>query len=88
MPTVTLPPPQYDHYSGPIIERRLSLEEARKFCASIGITADGCAGYINLQDGSKICLIVVPLDGFDTIEAYIRHEKGHCAGWPADHTDR
>jgi hypothetical protein len=83
MPTVTPPPPQYDHgYSGPVIERILPLEEARKLCADIGITADGCSGIIQ---PSGACYIVLPSDGFDTVEAYRRHELAHCAGWPASH---
>jgi hypothetical protein len=79
---VTVPPERYDHYSGPVIERVLPLDEARKLCAEIGIYADGCAGIIQ---SSGVCYIVVPSDGFDTVEAYIRHERGHCAGWPAWH---
>jgi hypothetical protein len=27
----------------------------------------------------------LPIDGFDTVAAYRRHELGHCNGWPANH---
>jgi len=43
------------------------------------------AAFINLDDGTKACLIILPLDGFDSVEAYRRHEVGHCNGWGKDH---
>jgi hypothetical protein len=91
VPTVTLPPAQYDHaYPGPVIERILPLDEARKFCEQIGVGQfDGCAGYVTLQDGSKACFIILPdQDAPDPIiDHYRRHEVGHCNGWPADHRE-
>ena len=37
MPTVTLPPPRYDHpYPGQVIERVLPLDEARRLCEQLG----------------------------------------------------
>ena len=83
---VTVPPERYDHYSGPVIERVLPLAEARKLCADIGITADGCAGYVTMSDGTKACFIVLPTDGPDpNVDHYRRHEMAHCNGWPANH---
>jgi hypothetical protein len=90
MPTVTLPPPQYDHaYSGVVIERVLPLEEARSYCQQIGVGRyDACAGYVILQDGSKACFIVLPTDAPDPdISHYRIHERAHCNGWPASHRD-
>ena len=80
---VTLPPERYDHpyRDGPVIEKLLTLEEVRKLCESIGVGRyDACAGFIELQDGRRACFIVLPTDGFDTVEAYRRHELAHCAG--------
>ena len=92
MPTVTLPPPQYDHaFPGIVIEKLLTLEETRKLCEQIGVGSfDGCAGFVQLQDGSRACFIVLPdQDAPDPIIDHSRrHELAHCNGWPADHTDR
>jgi hypothetical protein len=64
----------------------LPLDEARKVCDYIGIpNADACAGFVTLQDGSKGCFIAIPTDGFDSVDAYRRHEIAHCNGWPASH---
>ena len=86
MPTVTLPPPQYDHaFPRIVIERVLPLSEARKACAEIGIEADGCSGIIQ---PSGACYIILPSNGPDpVVENYRRHEIAHCLGWPASHRD-
>jgi hypothetical protein len=78
---VTTPPVEFDHpYDGPVIERVLSLEDARQLCESLGNgLVDGCA-VIRTQD--RTCIIVVPLDGPDPIIAhYEQHEIAHCNGW-------
>ena len=85
---ITVPPERYDHpyRDGPVIEKLLTLEEVRKLCTAIGVGPfDGCAGYVTMSDGSRACYIVLPIDGFDTVAAYRRHELGHCDGWPANH---
>jgi hypothetical protein len=85
MPTVTLPPVQYDHYyNGPVIEKVMPLDEVRKYCDQIGNgpNADACSGIVR-QNGA--CFIVLPSDGFDSIDAYRRHELAHFNGWPANH---
>jgi hypothetical protein len=85
---VTIAPERYDHaYPGQVIERVLPLEEARRFCASIGITADGCSAFVTGENGAQVCYIVLPVDGFDTVAAYRRHELAHCNGWPANHSE-
>jgi hypothetical protein len=51
--------------------------------------ADGCSGYVTLQDGSRGCFIAIPADGPDPIPGdYRRHEIAHCNGWPANHLDK
>jgi len=84
---VTVPPERYDHpYNGVVIERVLPLDEVRKLCVYIGVgPADGCSGYVTLQDGAQACFVVLPTDGFDNIDNYRRHEIAHCNGWPANH---
>jgi hypothetical protein len=88
MPTVTPPPERYDFpYPGQVVERILPLEETRKLCEQIGVGRyDACAGFITLNDGSRACFVVVPENGPDeNTDHYIRHEIGHCNGWPAWH---
>ena len=87
---VTPPPERYDFpYPGPVIERVLPLAEARRLCQQIGVGfVDACAGFVTLDSGERACFTVLPSDGFDTVDAYRRHEEAHCLGWPADHTDR
>jgi hypothetical protein len=87
---VTVPPERYDHaYPGIVIEKLLTLEEVRRFCTAIGVGPfDGCAGFIDMPDGTKGCFVVLPTDGPDpNIENYRRHEIAHCNGWPASHRD-
>jgi len=88
MPTVSLPPPQYDHayLNGPVVEYRLPLAEARQVCAQWGLAyVDACAG-IRTED--RACVIIIPESAPDPITAhYEQHERGHCNGWGRDHPD-
>ena len=76
------PPPEYSHpYPGPVIERVLSLAEARRACARMGARGDACAWVTNGK-----CYIVIPRNGpVRDLHAYRRHEIAHCNGWPAGH---
>jgi len=89
---VIAPPERYDHpyRDGPVIEKRLTVAEAQKLCAAIGVgPADGCAGYVTMSDGTKACFVVLPVDGPDpNLDNYRRHEIAHCNGWPANHLDK
>ena len=75
------PPPQYTHYSGPVIERVLPLAEARRACAHMGVRADACS-----WKKGKVCHIVIPTGGpVRNLGAYRRHEVAHCNGWEHGH---
>lgn len=84
MPWITLvvePPPQYTHYSGPVIERVLPLAEARRACARMGVRADACS-----WKKGKVCHVVIPTGGpVRDLGAYRRHEVAHCNGWEHGH---
>ncbi len=78
----TLPPAVYDHEpSMPIEEHVLSFEQVTAFCQHHwGIdpshTYLGCANRV-----AGTCIIYRVAD--DRVR---RHERAHCAGWPASHT--
>jgi hypothetical protein len=88
-----VPPPQYDHpYSGPGKLRIIyasSQDEVRQLCPLAVFPkagAYGCA-HSNIPEG---CLVVIaPAADIKavglTTSLVIRHETGHCNGWPGDH---
>jgi hypothetical protein len=54
--------------------------------------ARGCAfRYVSTSgDGSVRCYVYIAPPEYlkqsgDTVEDILRHEKGHCAGWPGNH---
>ena len=86
------PPARFDHpFSGKLVVRRLPQPEVIAACrdlvrglASVAVTyrQRGCA---RLRDGRcTIIMIDRPFRGTRP-EAVLRHEVGHCNGWPADH---
>jgi hypothetical protein len=87
-PGMVLPPVEFDHdYSGKItFEIVKTQEELRGICGATytkGMLA--CA----MTRGPN-CKIVMPIDDVIaargwTPELILRHEIGHCNGWPSDH---
>jgi hypothetical protein len=83
MPIYVLEPPlRYNHaYSGPVIERVLPLQAARRACAHMGLHSDACSWL----SGGK-CHLVIPRGGpVKDLRAYVRHERAHCNGWSHGH---
>ena len=90
-PSLILPPPEYDkHYLGDLTIRLVDSVEnlaiACKWplvrpnslgCASVHV--DHCIIYLVQDD-------VMRLRGWNT-GIVLRHELGHCNGWPPDHPD-
>lgn len=87
------PPARFDHaYSGKLSIVRLPPKLVRKHCdnvlAKLGLgratpTQKGCA--VQDKGSCKIWVIDRPMWG-TTTRAVIRHEMGHCNGWPGDHS--
>jgi hypothetical protein len=77
------PPPEFDNpYDGDLTIQRLSWEEIRKNCPP---GTHACA-YV----WPKACIVMIPEDDFlkrrgRQFEEILRHEIGHCNGWPGDH---
>ena len=79
MPLAVLPPPvEFDHpYGGPVIERVVHLDEARRICARMGLNADACSWTAHGK-----CYVVIPRNGPVRDQgSYRRHEVAHCNGW-------
>jgi hypothetical protein len=74
------PPAQYDHEPNmPVVEHILSFEEVTAICGQRwgrDRTYLGCASVL----GGK-CIIYRVDDA-----RVLRHERGHCSGWPSDHS--
>src|SRR5262245_38137263 len=82
-----LPPPQYDHpVKGPVEVTDIPTEEAlRKICGYTqpGTILIGCAHV-----SAELCSVYLgPIPSWTGITRNInlRHELGHCNGWPGDH---
>src|SRR5262245_22654434 len=88
-----LPPLEYDHpYQGPVVVYRAAdQEDMRQKCNRTDlppfIPIFGCSWAAN---DKHPCLIVVGDDATITKWGWtrnivLRHEVGHCNGWPQDH---
>lgn len=82
-----LPPPEYDKpYTGKLtIERVETPEDVKRIC-NLAKPALACAFP---YDGTRCRIVIVPDEfiratGY-TEEIVLRHERGHCGGWPASH---
>lgn len=87
------PPKRFDHsYGGNLHLHRVPVEDVRKTCQAMadfyGYKSDnpnhGCAHM-----DKTFCEVVIPLGNVQkaTPAAILRHEMGHCVGWPANHPD-
>src|SRR5262249_21326127 len=85
------PPPEFDKpYDGGVLAvHRAPLADIQKICGAISRGAHAC----NFTLGNRLgCLILLPPD--EEIDRrldpndIIRHELGHCNGWPPDHPNR
>lgn len=84
------PPARFDHpYALKMVVKRVSPSQVVQTCRklynqySVGEGTIGCSTF----DENAACIIVIPNKrvGFASPEAVLRHEIGHCNGWPAHH---
>lgn len=89
------PPAAYDHpYTGHMTLFQVPQRQVPSLCkqlflsnsADIEVTPaqKGCAWHY--QDNCLVITIDRPFRGI-TPAAVLRHETGHCNGWPADHPE-
>lgn len=90
------PPARFDHaYGGKLTVQRLPQPEVVKACGALFAKYKiKAAAYPNQHGCSAItsktsCLIITVDKTFmrATPGSVIRHETGHCNGWPANHPD-
>jgi hypothetical protein len=90
-PIMILPPVEYDReYEGDLTIKIVdTFEELYALCNQRKPSMLGCA-YPSYADNYKSCIIILLKD--ETMRKYgwttgllLRHERGHCHGWPGDH---
>jgi hypothetical protein len=73
------PPPQYDvPYKGTMVVRDVDATTVWRYCPDHGV-----ACVVELTDTH--CVIVFNIAYAAYRARILRHENGHCQGWPADH---
>lgn len=85
---VPKPPARFDRLPGNYVIHEVSLESLRSTCGHG--QAVGCALMPQLIVSSKkrACIILVPKNAYLHLRnQIIRHEFGHCNGWPPNHPD-
>jgi len=92
------PPARFDHApTVTVIQHLAPYDQVRSLCNAafrrygfeplvMSYRTNGCAVLSNY---ANICEIFIASDprGGTPISAIVRHERGHCAGWPADHPE-
>ena len=74
-----LPPPQYDVPPPmPVIELVFGIDDVRRVCSMYMGRPGNFRGCSFKKDGKCYVFRI----GSPEVE---RHERAHCAGWPADH---
>jgi hypothetical protein len=73
------PPPAYDHpYAGRMVVDEVPLAKIRRM-------RPGHWAASRFGRGG-ICIVIIPSDqGARTARNTLRHERGHCNGWPHHH---
>lgn len=87
------PPARFDHpYHGKLRLYRLPQPEVAKRCRWLGVPNPypeqrGCS--FNVGTPGTMCVVIIINKPYllQTPAAVLRHEIGHCNGWPANHPD-
>lgn len=84
------PPARYDGpYTGTVVKRYMPQWDILKECTHLGgdyhgrKNLRGCAKRIR----KDFCIVVISIKTYKkaTPSAILRHELGHCKGWPGNH---
>jgi hypothetical protein len=77
------PPARYDHPNSHVIVQWKSWQEVQAFCGQFNPAHQSVAGCA--VTGVKPCLIIAYHGSSFGDARLLRHEIGHCNGWPKDH---
>lgn len=87
------PPARFDKpYTGTAVKRYMPQPEVVRECDRLGngkykhkMDTRGCAKRIR----KDFCIVVISIKTYKkaTPSAILRHELGHCNGWPGNHPD-
>lgn len=89
------PPARFDHpFSGKVAVIRLPQRQLQDVCRQLfsqygyGDTTSGEQRGCSIP-GKEVCIVVTIDKTYKkaTPAAVLRHEEGHCNGWPSDHSD-
>jgi len=90
------PPARFDHaYSGQLTVRYLPQKQVVAACAKLfaeykvaakaSLVQRGCSAITSAT--SCTVIVIDKMFALAMPKAVLRHEIGHCNGWPADHPD-
>ena len=73
------PPPEFDHpFRGDLFVEWATGDEIWNYCPSFGVA---CV----IRKTPTECLVFINLDYIIYKDRILRHEIGHCNGWPSNH---
>jgi hypothetical protein len=76
------PPAKYDH--GPLINPQYQTPVIAHLApAQLAAACFGKHLACSFAEAGRPCEIFLPVNGWQPM---LRHEMGHCRGWPANHT--
>lgn len=90
------PPARFDHaFAGKLHVRYLPQKQVVSACQKLFAKYNVSAALFPNQKGCSAltseasCTVIVVDKTYETAtpKAVLRHETGHCNGWPANHTD-
>lgn len=80
------PPERYDFpYKGKLEVLRVGEAEANRICRAKEVSRTGRVGGCALYYSQTKCIIVLNVESTMSQASILRHEMGHCNGWPFHH---
>jgi hypothetical protein len=82
----TLPPVEFDHpFPGNVRIVPLPIEEVQRNCPQTSMIIVACSYTDRVWNDCIVYVYDLAAKAARVLEPLLRHEIGHCNGWPADH---